>query len=415
MDGAISDSGNTHLVGFSLPDSSVSSQDVRSGSDFLFYVLYVVSTIVLYTACVTTIFFLVSKTNKKETSSNNLSPIKAFTSKHPEVLKGVIVVILVFIFLEIIAEIVMAFIWTLYVKDTLIAFSVFTAALIYYGPGIFSLYKIVHKCHLYFNGHYLEKLTKEDISNSTSGASRKYTHEGDEANEHENVNSDTQVNMDTQTTENQHQENRDHLGSGHVTTSEEMGRDRLKHDAKIDTLFKCFVWIVSYFAYIVLYSFFPAFVLAFAYPTRIITVFAFISTFMILSVVYLTTFIKKGITLKACQCCQCDKDLPYHPFIKIFVWLMLISTLIYFYLFIFALLYALVIGRASVVSSAPLAILSLLPSILISIAAWTLKSTFLENNDDQNDGQSEEVIVVSRNRTVEDAIKSLRRSRAMTT
>ena len=51
----------------------------------------------------------------------------------------------------------------------------------------------------------------------------------------------------------------------------------------------------------------------------------------------------------------------------------------------------------------------------MSIAAWTLKSTFLENTDDQNDGQPEEVIVVSRSRKVEDAIKSLkRRSRAMT-
>ena len=71
--------------------------------------------------------------------------------------------------------------------------------------------------------------------------------------------------------------------------------------------------------------------------------------------------------------------------------------------------------RASVASSAPLAILSLLPSILISVAAWTLKSTFLENTDDQSDGQPEEVIVVSRTRKVEDAIKSLkRRSRAMT-
>ena len=56
--------------------------------------------------------------------------------------------------------------------------------------------------------------------------------------------------------------------------------------------------------------------------------------------------------------------------------------LLYFFLFIFALQYSLVIGRAFVISSAPLAILSLLPSgILISIAAWVMKSTMLNNGD----------------------------------
>ena len=60
---------------------------------------------------------------------------------------------------------------------------------------------------------------------------------------------------------------------------------------------------------------------------------------------------------------------------------------------IFALLYALVIGRASVVSSAPLALLSLLPSILISIAAWVMKSTMLKNdNDANNHGKNEKLL-----------------------
>ena len=69
--------------------------------------------------------------------------------------------------------------------------------------------------------------------------------------------------------------------------------------------------------------------------------------------------------------------------------------LLYFFLFIFALLYSLVIGRASVVSSAPLAVLSLLPSILISIAAWVMKSTMLNNgnerNEDKNDDEKNEI------------------------
>ena len=251
----------------------------------------------------------------------------------------------------------MAFIWTLHVKDKSVAFSVFSAALIYYSPGIFSLYKIVRKCYLYFSGHYSENLKKRDISNSCSGASRKSTkfNEDCEASEHTTVK--FELNVDTPATENQNHDNTNESNStssrGHLESSEE---DILKDDAKIDAQFKCFVWIVSYFAYIVLYSFFPAFVLAFAYPIRILTLFTFISTFMILAVVYLTTFLKKGVTLKTCQR---NEDHRYHPFIKCLVWLVLISTLMYFYLLIFAIFYALIFGRASVISSAPLAVLSL--------------------------------------------------------
>ena len=66
-------------------------------------------------------------------------------------------------------------------------------------------------------------------------------------------------------------------------------------------------------------------------------------------------------------------------------YIVLCILLVCFFLFIFAVLHLLVIGRASVVSSAPLAVLSLLPSILISIAAWIIKSTLLENNEHDDD------------------------------
>ena len=276
---------------------------MRALSDYLFYVVYVMSTIILYATCVTTIFFVVSKSDKKG--------LKSFTSQQPEVLKGITIVISAFIFLEVITELVMAVVWTVNVRDPLVGFTVILAALVYYSPGIFSLCQIGCKIRLYCRGHY-----------------------------------DTRENP------------------------------------KNDTLFKCFVWTTSYFVYILLYSFFPAFVLAFAYPTRVITIFVFTATFMILSVVYLTTYMNKGLTLKICDkfChnrCQ--------VLLKSVVWCVMSLFLIYFFLFVFALLYSLVIGKASVVSSAPLAILSLLPSIIISIAAWLLKSTMLENNNNTED------------------------------
>ena len=304
--GIIQDSGNTRYVGFSLPSSSVSPYDTRAESDFWLYVVYVLSTFILYASCLTTLFFVVSKSEQKG--------IKAFTKRNPEVLVATIIVIGSFVIVEICAELIMAIIWTVSVKDHLIGFTVFAAAFVYYGPGVFSLYKVGRKCYRYYNG-------VNDVRDITTRFNRPL------------------------------------------------------HDidaAKIDAVFKCFVWIIAYFAYVLLYSFFPAFVLAFAYPTRVITMFAFIATFLVLSIVYLTTYIKKGVTLKSL------KDVR---FIKIIFCIVLMILLLYFFLFIFALLYSLVIGRASVVSSAPLAVLSLLPSILTSIAAWVMKSTMLNNGD----------------------------------
>ena len=304
-----------------MPSSSVSPYHTTAKSDFWLYVVYVLSTFILYASCLTTLFFIVSKSEKKG--------IKSFTKRNPEVLIATIIVIGSFIVVEILAELVMAIIWTVSVKDHLIGFTVFAAAFVYYGPGIFSLYKIGRKCYLYYNKVH-SKL--RDINIAISDESKTPDPDIDAA--------------------------------------------------KIDAVFKCFVWITAYFAYVLLYSFFPAFVLAFAYPTRVITIFAFIGTFLVLSIVYLTTYIKKGVNLKSFKDVRFIKDIIFS--------IILMILFLYFFLFIFALLYALVIGRASVVSSAPLAVLSLLPSILISIAAWVMKSTMLNNgNGKSNDSHDE--------------------------
>lgn len=307
--GIIQDSENTHYVGFSLPSASVSPIDVRASSDFWFYIGYVVSSIVLYVTCITTIHFLVSKSDKESVKCY-------FTEKHPEVLLGVTIVIVIFIILEVIAEFIMAIIWTVHVSDPLISFFIFVSAFVYFAPVVISLSIVII----------------------------------------ENRKSRTKTSKST------------------------------KFTLKINLIFEIFVCISAYFVYILLYSFFPAFVLAFAYPTRIITIFAFVFAFMVLSIVYLTTYIKhvhssiqrwgkkwkKGVAKLVCFSS------------------LLTIVLLYFFLFIFALLYSLVIGRASVVSSAPLAVLSLLPSILISVAAWIMKSTMLKNtkSDKQEDVDS---------------------------
>ena len=325
--GIIQDSGNTHLVGFSLPSSSVSAYHTTAKSDFWLYVTYVLSTFVLYASCITTILFVVSKSERRG--------IKSFTKRNPEVLIATIVVIGGFVLVEIVAELVMAIVWTVNVKHHFIGFTIFAAAIAYYGPGIFSLFKVGRKILSYNKKVHGRKDT-------TAATNESYCNEGNKI-----------IDIDAE---------------------------------KIDTVFRCFEWIAAYFAYVLLYSFFPAFVLAFAYPTRVITTFVFIATFLVLSIVYLTTYIKKGIWKKL-------KDVR---FIKVMFSIILMILLLYFFLFIFALLYSLVIGRASVVSSAPLAVLSLLPSILISIVAWVMKSTIMlnngnERNEDKNDDGINEI------------------------
>ena len=272
------------------------------GPDVSFYVIYVVSTVIIYVVCLSISFFLVSKTDEKG--------IKHFMKQHPEILKGTMIIMIVFIFLEILTEFIMSIVWTVFVKDALVAFTLFLAAITYYSPGIFSLYKIARKYHNY------KTKTEEDW---------------------------------------------------------------------IKALFKIFIWTVSYFAYLLLYSFFPAFILAFAYPTRILTIFTFVATFMVLSIVYLTTFIKKGV--KAKPFITDDKS-DKQKLANIIFGCVSIASLIYFFLFVFALLYLLVIGRASVVSSVPLAILSFLPSILLSLVTWVMKSTMLKTIEENHESNS---------------------------
>ena len=88
----------------------------------------------MHASCLTTLFFLVSK--------NEQRGIKSFTKRNPEVLVATILVIGSFVLAEVIAKLVMAIIWTVNVNDFIIGITVFAAAFVYYGPGIFSLYKV---------------------------------------------------------------------------------------------------------------------------------------------------------------------------------------------------------------------------------------------------------------------------------
>ena len=322
----LEDSGNTHLVGFSLPKSSVSGQEFRDESYTPFYLVYVISSIVLYVLCVTTALFVVSKSR---------GDMKSFTKDNTDVLMGLTIVMSVFIVLEVITEIIMAIVWTNAVKDPLITLYVALSTVLYCFPGIVSVCNMARKMH-----SQRKQRKKEDDT------------------ERQNENESDATNQ-------------------------------AKKSITSLPLYS-FIWLASYFAYLLLYAFFPAFILAFAYPVRVISIFVFMATFMVLSTVSVITYLRRQVKFpwadklvkKTDNRCT---ERALHLITKVIVGGFITANFLYFFLFVFGLLYSLIIGKASVVSSAPLALLSLLPSILVSAMAWIIKKTVFDNGKESDE------------------------------
>ena len=320
--GLLEDSGNTHLVGFSLPQSSVSALGFRDQSYTPLYLIYTISSIVLYVLCVTTAMFIVSKLESR-------SDMKDFTGSNAEVLIGLTIVMSVFIILEVTTEIIMAVVWSIAVKDPVIILYVILSTVLYCIPGIVSM------CNM-SKGTYTQRKGQKDRENE-----------------------------------------------GSQTATESKTKNK-----SITTLqIYSFIWLAAYFAYLLLYAFFPAFVLAFAYPIRVISIFVFMATFMVLFTVSVITYLKRQVELFPCakKLGNKNKQEKLHLICKIVVGIFITLNFLYFFLFVFGLLYSLIIGKASVVSSAPLALLSLLPSILLSAIAWIIKKTVLDDKNESNE------------------------------
>lgn len=112
------------------------------------------------------------------------------------------------------------------------------------------------------------------------------------------------------------------------------------------------------------------------------------ATFMVLSTVSVITYLRRKVQLSPYVEWLEDKSnkkctqQTLHLITKVFVGGFITLIFLYFFLFVFGLLYSLIIGKASVVSSAPLALLSLLPSILVSAMAWIIKKTVLDDGSE---------------------------------
>ena len=122
------------------------------------------------------------------------------------------------------------------------------------------------------------------------------------------------------------------------------------------------------------YCFLPAIILTFVYPTRMIGVFTFVLAYFFATTVIFAVMIK----LYEWFLLGINKIIKFSIFITLFVIISLVIMLIYAITLVF--IYALIIGRGSVVNTTPLFIVSLFPSIILSLGAWIAKRIILNRS-----------------------------------
>lgn len=151
-------------------------------------------------------------------------------------------------------------------------------------------------------------------------------------------------------------------------------------------------------AFGLLYMLFPTIVLTFAYPTQIIVIFTFVTAYLFATTVFSASIVKlynlfkhksgsgNGNAQQTYQNSTLQVKWQLMSLLKmavvylLFITLWLVVVYIHF-LAIFA-LYSLLIGRASVINTGPLFLISLVPSALLSGGAWIAKRIAL--NDPEN-------------------------------
>ena len=129
-------------------------------------------------------------------------------------------------------------------------------------------------------------------------------------------------------------------------------------------------------AFGLIYCFFPAIILTLVYPSRMIVIFTFVPAYFFATTVVFAVIVKlRGGFLRE----EGNRKKRTIVFIVVYLASFLVIALIYVLFLVF--LYALIVGRGSAVSTGPLTIISVLPSIFISFIAWVIKRTVLNGGN----------------------------------
>ena len=125
----------------------------------------------------------------------------------------------------------------------------------------------------------------------------------------------------------------------------------------------------------VLYCFFPAIILTFVYPTRMIAIFTFVLAYFFATTIAFAIMIKSyGLFLPHTNKKR-TKKLTFFVLL-----LMVIIFLMFIYTTFLVFLYILTVGRGSIVNTGPLFIISLFPSIILSLGAWIAERIVLKGS-----------------------------------
>lgn len=140
------------------------------------------------------------------------------------------------------------------------------------------------------------------------------------------------------------------------------------------------------------YFLFPAIILVLAYPTQMIATLTFVLSYLFATTIFsasLFNICRNYIDLRIIYCTNLDKQRKQSlksVILALFVYggsftLFCILTL-YLHCIAILFLYSLLIGRGSAISTGPLAVISLLPSIVVSGVAWIVKIFTLNETKD---------------------------------
>ena len=127
----------------------------------------------------------------------------------------------------------------------------------------------------------------------------------------------------------------------------------------------------------------PTFLLLLVYPTKIITVIAYLTTFIFIAsivssisihliIVYVRNYLKIGH-------CTCTCIMMFFNAISIFVHPFIV------FVAVIQFLYVLVLGQASAISAGPYTVLSLIPTAAISVAGWLIRNKIFSSVDEKED------------------------------
>ena len=125
----------------------------------------------------------------------------------------------------------------------------------------------------------------------------------------------------------------------------------------------------------------PIFLLLLVYPTKVITVVAYLTTFVfvtiIISSISIHQIIVYVINYHKLDYCRCIILIVNAIFVLVYPVLVFVLVILF--------LYILVLGEASAISTGPYTVLSLIPTAAISAASWLVKNkVFVNSNVDIN-------------------------------